>query len=72
MNREKAQSVGVGTIVCSRPGVSLVDFYRTSVELACESGKPVVGPGADRMPSQGGSTPPPGATDDKAKSKEGV
>lgn len=49
-------------IVCSRPGLQLIDFYRTSVVLAGESGKPVVGPGADRMPSQGGSTPPAGAT----------
>lgn len=28
------QSVGVGKVICSRPGVKLIDFYRTSAVLA--------------------------------------
>lgn len=30
----RIKSVGCGEIVCSRPGLSLIDFYRTSPELA--------------------------------------
>ena len=59
-------------VVCAERGVSMQEYVSAWVKSAVEqpvvrrerfgeSGKPVVGPGADRKPSQGGSTPPSGA-----------
>ena len=58
----RVQSAGSGKILCSKPRLKLIDFYRTSVVLASESGKPVVGLAVGSYAPEGGSTPPPGAT----------
>lgn len=68
-NEYRIKSVGVGKIICSRPGVQLIDFYRTPCvlvkDIPVRGAEPVTTEPSDAKVVVGrtvGATPATGAT----------